>query len=101
MADTPRPSFTLPVPDGRTPLVAVCAVEDCRYVWIAVWLPMEMMRAATIMKSLHCPLCGHDAPGLASAEDAGKIEFAPVGAIVAAHPFAEAIEAHVNEAPHG
>ena len=30
----------------------------CAHVWIAMHLPMEMSKAATIMKRLCCPKCG-------------------------------------------
>lgn len=53
------------VPEGRTPMVAICSVDECRHIWIAMWLPMNMLMAAAVMKSLHCPLCGNARPSCA------------------------------------
>lgn len=32
--------------------------EPCKHTWIIAYLPMEMARAATLMKSARCPKCG-------------------------------------------
>lgn len=63
-------TVAIPVPEGRTPMVALCGASDCDHVWIALWLPMEMLMAAAVMKSLRCPLCGNPAPKLA---DSGHV----------------------------
>lgn len=63
-------TVAIPVPEGRTPMVALCGASDCDHVWIALWLPMEMLMAAAVMKSLRCPLCGNPSPRLA---DSGHV----------------------------
>jgi len=30
----------------------------CKYTWIVAYLPMEMAKAARVMKAAHCPKCG-------------------------------------------
>lgn len=39
-------------------MVAACGDEACDHVWVAVWLPMDMMSAAKVMQAALCPLCG-------------------------------------------
>ncbi len=89
-------TFAIPVPEGRTPMVAICSAEDCRHTWIAVWLPMEMMLAATVLNGLRCPLCGHDAPALANAVDAKKFGVVDQAPIVSASAFARDLEISAN-----
>lgn len=70
-------TLVIPVPAERTPMFAACGAESCDYVWVAVWLPMEMSLAARVLQSLRCPLCGHESPRCASADTADKIQIVP------------------------
>lgn len=67
-------SLVIPVPTERTPMFAACGSGACDYVWVAVWLPMEMSLAARVLQSIRCPLCGHESPRCASAGDTEKIQ---------------------------
>lgn len=39
----------------KRPLWVKCG--DCSHVWVAVWLPMEMNKAARLMSRVSCPNC--------------------------------------------
>lgn len=42
---------------AKTELRVRCG--DCDHRWVAVYLPMEMSKAAQIMKRACCPACGN------------------------------------------
>ena len=44
----------------------------CGHVWIAVYLPMNLTTAATILKHAHCPMCGQGPKRLFAAEPPRK-----------------------------
>lgn len=67
-------TITMPVPEGRTPMVAICGASDCEHVWIAIWLPMPMVLASLVMKSLRCPLCGDPSPKLCDSGHASQLK---------------------------
>jgi hypothetical protein len=43
-------------PADRIALSVVCG--KCAHQWVAMYLPMELARAAKILKGLCCPSCG-------------------------------------------
>lgn len=46
----------------RKPQWAQCRVEGCGHRWVVVFLPVEIMKAATAMKRATCPMCGDTRP---------------------------------------
>lgn len=55
------------MPDNREPSVitAQCADESCMHRWIVAYLPMQLDKAARLMKRAACPKCAHERPVLA------------------------------------
>lgn len=51
----------------RKPLHVKC--EDCKHVWVLLYLPMELDRAARVMSGAHCPQCGDKMIVLATEHD--------------------------------
>lgn len=44
--------------EEKNPLWVHCADEGCDHDWVAVWLPMEVNKAAKIMEGQrYCPRC--------------------------------------------
>lgn len=48
--------------EEKTPMHVVCA--SCAHAFVAAWLPMPMATLATVLGSMHCPMCGADAKHL-------------------------------------
>lgn len=44
---------------GSNPVWGEC--KDCLYVWIVLYTPMLLDKAARVMRSVHCPRCGANA----------------------------------------
>lgn len=42
----------------KKPFDVRCA--NCKLVWTAAYLPMQMALAAIVLGNLHCPACGQD-----------------------------------------
>lgn len=49
----------------RRPLHVKC--DACWHIWVVLYLPMEMLRAAAVMKGAACPMCGERKVFLATA----------------------------------
>ncbi|NML88725.1 hypothetical protein HHL26_06545 [Sphingobium sp. TB-6] len=41
---------------------ALCRHESCGHRWVVVYLPMDLIKAATAMKRATCPMCGDTRP---------------------------------------
>lgn len=48
--------------ESRKAAWALCRHESCGHRWVVVYLPMDLMRAATAMKRATCPMCGDTRP---------------------------------------
>lgn len=55
MGDKPCPSV----------ITAQCSDGACKHRWIVAYLPMELIKAAELMKRAACPKCAHERPELA------------------------------------
>jgi hypothetical protein len=56
-----RAGFTI---EGKTPSWARCL--ECEHRWIGLYLPMPVQRAADVMLSTRCPVCGGKASEIVS-----------------------------------
>jgi hypothetical protein len=52
----------------RRPVAVRCV--PCSQRWVALYLPMEMTKAAELLKGLHCPNCGSPASDIRLAGEA-------------------------------
>lgn len=42
----------------KKPMMGRCGNETCEHEFVIVFLPMEMSRAADVMRTCRCPMCG-------------------------------------------
>lgn len=46
-------------------VTARCGDQACGFEWVVCYLPMELDKAAMLMKRAACPKCAHERPVLA------------------------------------
>lgn len=49
--------------EEREPMDVFC--RACDYKWVALYLPMELGKAAKTLKDMHCPMCGESSKRIA------------------------------------
>lgn len=53
--------------DGKRPMWLECKL--CQHRWIGVYLPMEMLDFARIMKNMSCPKCAAEAKDIVAVDN--------------------------------
>lgn len=53
----------------KRPLIVGCVA--CGHEWIAIYLPMEITKAARAMQAAHCPMCGASSSDIRIRADKG------------------------------
>ncbi len=57
-AENAPPAPTIPASE-KSPLWVQCL--DCGHAWVALYAPMELGKAASLLRNLHCQNCGASA----------------------------------------